>query len=98
MINLRGEIVTAFDMRRVLRRAERDPDAVPTGVVVQHEGRPVGLLVDAIGDVLDVHAEQFEPPPETLQGAARELIDGAYKLDTHLLLSLDVRKATTTRG
>ncbi len=94
LINLRGEIVTAFDMRRILRCPERDADTVPTGIVVQHDGRPMGLLVDAIGDVLDVSTDLFEPPPETLQGAARELIDGAYKLNTQLLLSLDVRKAT----
>jgi purine-binding chemotaxis protein CheW len=50
------------------------------------------LLVDSIGEVLEVDDESFEPPPETTQGTARELILGAYKLPDQLLLLLDLKK------
>jgi purine-binding chemotaxis protein CheW len=50
------------------------------------------LLVDKIGDVLEVEEEIFEPPPETLQGLARELIGGVYKLEDRLLLILNIEK------
>ena len=63
-------------------------------VVVRVAGEPVGLLVDAIGDVVDVEARtSFEPPPDTLTGPSRELIRGAYKLADRLLLALDVDRA-----
>ena len=49
-------------------------------VVVHTDDGAVSLLVDEIGDVLEVPENAFERPPETLQGTARELIRGAYKL------------------
>lgn len=62
-------------------------------VVIRVAGEPVALLVDSIGSVVDVDDTQFEPPPDTLTGRSRELILGAYKLDTRLLLALDVARA-----
>jgi purine-binding chemotaxis protein CheW len=49
--------------------------------------------VDEIGDVLETEEESFERPPETVQGVARELIRGVYKLKGQLLLILDTDKA-----
>src|SRR6516165_6858853 len=80
LINLRGQIVTALDLRRRLGLADRPADQPPVNVVVQTDDGAVSLLVDEIGDVLEVSEKAFEPPPETFRGAARELIQGAYKL------------------
>jgi purine-binding chemotaxis protein CheW len=93
LINLRGQIVLAFDLRRRLGLPERSDGAPPMNVVVRTPDGLVSLLVDRIGDVLDVDTELFEQPPETLQGEARELILGAYKLDGALLLELDTDRA-----
>jgi len=95
LINLRGQIVTALDLRRRLELAERPSDRLPMNVVVRAGDEPVSLLVDEIGDVLEVEDESFESPPETLKGVARELIRGAYKLKDHLLLVLDTEKAVS---
>jgi purine-binding chemotaxis protein CheW len=92
LINLRGQIVTAIDLRRRLRLEERPADQRPINVVVRVEDGAISLLVDEIGDVLEVHEEAFEPPPETLQGLGRELIRGAYKLADRLLLVLDTQR------
>lgn len=89
LINLRGQIVTAIDLRSRLELPPRSADLVPVNVVVQTDDGAVSLLVDEIGDVLEVTAEQFERPPATLQGAARDLIRGAYKLPDRLLVILD---------
>jgi purine-binding chemotaxis protein CheW len=62
-------------------------------VVVQTPSGVVSLLVDAIGDVVDVHNTEFETPPETLTGVAKELILGVYKFDEQLLLELDIDAA-----
>jgi purine-binding chemotaxis protein CheW len=89
LINLRGQIVTALDLRRRLKLTERATDRLPMNVVVRAGEEAVSLLVDEIGDVFEVDDDAFELPPETLQGEARRLIRGAYKLEDKLLLVLD---------
>jgi purine-binding chemotaxis protein CheW len=93
LINLRGQIVTALDLRRRINLNERASDKLPMNVVVRSGAEIVSLLVDEIGDVLEVGEDDFERPPDTLQGEARELIRGTYKLKDKLLLVLDTEKA-----
>lgn len=92
LINLRGQIVTAIDMRRRLRLPSRAGDQTPMNMVVRTEDGAVSLLVDEIGDVLDVEAATYERPPENLDPAARKLIRGVYKLKDRLLLVLDAER------
>ncbi len=89
LINLRGQIVTAIDMRKRLGLRDRPADKLPMNVVVRSDEGAVSLLVDQIGDVIEVSSEDFETPPETLRGPTRELVQGAYKLDGKLLLVLN---------
>ena len=92
LINLRGQIVTALDLRRRLGLREREAGQRPMNVVVRTDDGVVSLLVDEIGDVVEVDQESFEPPPETLRGVARELVLGVYKLKDRLLLLLDTER------
>jgi purine-binding chemotaxis protein CheW len=92
LINLRGQIVTAIDMRRRLELPPRREGETSMNVVVRTQEGAVSLLVDEIGDVLEVDAASFERPPENLTPAARELIRGIYKLKDRLLLVLDTEK------
>jgi purine-binding chemotaxis protein CheW len=96
LVNLRGQIVTAVDLRRRLELAGEALGRDPAQVVVHGAAGAVSLLVDEVGDVLEVAEEDFEPPPPTLTGGARELIAGAWKLPDRLLLALDVDAAVTT--
>jgi purine-binding chemotaxis protein CheW len=93
MINLRGQIVLAIDLRRRLSLAERPEGELPMNVVVRTPDGAVSLLVDQIGDVIDVQPSTFEPPPETLCGPLRQVILGVYKLSNSLLHVLDAEKA-----
>jgi purine-binding chemotaxis protein CheW len=93
LINLRGQVLTAIDLREQLELPPRDPALEPMLVVIRVAGEPVALLVDTIGAVVDVEADQFEVPPETLTGPSRALVKGAYKLTDRLLLALDVDRA-----
>lgn len=93
LINLRGQIVTAIDLRRRLGLHERPADQLPMNVVVRTDDGAVSLLVDEIEDVLEVTEDCFERPPETINGMARDLIRGVYKLKDRLLLMLDTEKA-----
>ena len=92
LINLRGQIVTALDLRRRLDLPDRPDDQLPVNVVVQTDDGAVSLLVDEIGDVLELPETDFERPPDTLTGPARDLILGAYKLPGRLLLILNTAK------
>ena len=93
LINLRGQIVTAIDLRRCMGMAARPADQLPMNVVVRMDDGAISLLVDEIGDVLEVDSQTLETPPETLQGPTRTMVRGVYKLPGRLLLSLDVDKA-----
>lgn len=92
LINLRGQIVTAIDLRRRLELPPRDDEQLPMNVVVRSDDGAVSLLVDEIGDVVEIQDDIYEHPPETLKGVARELVQGVYKLKERLLLILDTEK------
>ncbi|HZZ73876.1 MAG TPA: chemotaxis protein CheW [Pirellulales bacterium] len=98
LINLRGQLVTAIDLRRRLELPPREENANPMNVIVRTEDGPVSLLVDRIGDVVEVQEADFERPPETLRGAARSLVLGVYKLAGKLLLILDLDRAVQLPG
>ena len=93
LINLRGQIVTAVDMRRTLKIEPRPADQRPMNVVVRSDDGAVSLLVDEIGDVVEVAEDTFEPPPETLRGSVRTIILGVHKLNDRLMHVLDIEKA-----
>jgi purine-binding chemotaxis protein CheW len=95
LINLRGQVVTAIELRERLGRPARPAGTDAVVIVVRLHGEAVSLLVDSIADVVDVDVADFEAPPDTLEGQARDLIRGAFKLDGQLLLALDVQKAVS---
>jgi purine-binding chemotaxis protein CheW len=92
LINLRGEIVTVVDLRKPLQLPDAEP-ASPTLVVVRDGSSIMTLAVDAIEDVTWTREEDFEPCPDTLQTAAREMIEGCCKLPNELLLVLNLERA-----
>ena len=93
LINLRGQIITAIDLRLRLDLPPRRPDQLPMNVVVRTDDGALSFLVDEIGDVVEIADESFERIPETVTGVVRELVTGVYKLQGRLLLILDTEKA-----
>jgi len=92
LINLRGQILTAIDLRRRLDLPARTGERLPMNVVVRTADGAISLLVDEIGDVVEIDDDIFERTPETLRGVARDLVRGVYKLKERLLLILDTEK------
>jgi purine-binding chemotaxis protein CheW len=92
LLNLRGQIITGIDLRRRLELPERAAGSLPMNVVLRGEDSPVSFLVDEIGEVIEVAADGWERPPETLQGRVRELIQGVCPLQDELLLILNSAK------
>jgi len=92
LINLRGQIVTAIDMRRRLQQPPRAEGETPMNMVIRTEDGAVSLLVDEIGDVIEVDPETYEPSPENVDPVVKDLLRGVHKLDGRLLLLLDTEK------
>jgi purine-binding chemotaxis protein CheW len=92
LINLRGQIVTAIDLRRRFHLPERTGGRDAMNMVLRCEGGAVSLLVDSIGDVLALEGCEHEPPPSTMDPLHRELVEAVFKLDGKLLLALDTSK------
>ncbi len=92
LLNLRGQIVIAVDTRRSLGLPREAADGPSRNIIIRSEGGGVSLLVDDIGDVLDVPVEAFAPVPENMPAERKELIEGVYNLQDRLLLVLDTKR------
>ena len=92
LINLRGQVVVAIDMRRRLGMPEPDEGAELLNVIVRTEHGPVSLIVDDIGDVLEADLDELETPPPTLTPPTRDLVSAVHQLDERLLLVIDVSR------
>lgn len=90
VLNLRGRIVTAVDLRERLGLPKRDEGAQSMSVVVEHKSEPYSLLIDEVGEVLSLPVENFERNPITLDPRWQEVSCGIYRLDSELLVVLDV--------
>lgn len=98
LLNLRGEIVTAVDLRQCLELAERPADQRPVHLVLRIEDDRVSLLVDEVGDLVTVDADRVEEPPPEFGGARRDLIAGAYRLGGGLMLAVDIDAVLAAPG
>lgn len=98
LVNLRGQIVPALDLRLRLGLKAREPGVLPLNIVVRTDESAVSFLVDEIGDVLELEDDLYESPPETMPLTARESLLGVYKLRDRLLLILDTARAVDVAG
>jgi purine-binding chemotaxis protein CheW len=93
LINLRGQIVTALDLRCRLGLAPRPEDALPMNVIVRSRGEVVSLLVDDIGDVIDTGDLAVEAAPANVPSIVQDVIVGVLPLPDSILLVLDADRA-----
>jgi len=92
LMNLRGQIVTAIDLAERLSLGALKKGVKSMNVIVHTDDGPISLLVDEIGDVVEVTTEEAEAPPPNIAANVRELIRCVYKLKDGLLLLLDVER------
>lgn len=88
LINLRGRIITAIDMRKLLGLGDRETNTEAKIVVVHDDSEVVGIIVDDVGDVYKVKRDFYEDTPSTLNKLCKKLIKCVYKLEDKLLLEL----------
>lgn len=92
LINLRGQIATAIGLRNLFNLGHEDKAEEYMNVVCKGDGLLLSLLVDQIGDVLEVDASQFESTPDTLPESVSRFMTGVYKIPGALLSVLDINK------
>lgn len=95
LINLRGEIVTAIDLRTRLELPPRE-GGTPMSVVVSLDGEVVSIVVDSVGDVVDLNPSAIQPTPATVHPQIGELMIGVYRQPEGLVQILDAKRLIPT--
>jgi purine-binding chemotaxis protein CheW len=90
VLNLRGRIVTAIELRSRLGLGARETGQVAMAIGIELRGESFGLLVDAVGEVLKLQDSEREPNPINLDRNLARVSAGVYRLDGQLLVILDI--------
>ena len=98
VLNLRGRIVTAIEMRSRLDAQPRDNGAEAMAIGIEAKGESFGLIVDAVGEVLKLADFELEPNPINLDRKLAVLSHGVYRLEDRLLVVLDIDEVLRLRG
>ncbi len=97
VLNLRGRVVTAFDMRTRLGLPPRENAKKQMAIGIDHDGEAYGLLVDSMGEVLKLSTETLDAVPINLQAEWVAISSGIYRLEDRLMVVLDVDKILDSR-
>jgi len=92
LINLRSTVIPVIDLRTKFGMPESPMTDESRIMVLQSEGKTVGIIVDAVREVLRIKRDQITPPPATVAGAGREYMTGLVRLGEELLILLDIDK------
>ena len=89
ILNLRGQLIVAFDMATTLGINAELNTPNPVSIIVDVDSSRISLLVDQVGDILSLNESTFETPPSNFPAHIRQAVLGAHKLNTTLLIVLD---------
>lgn len=95
LINLRSTVIPIVDLRLRFGMSEQPATEETRIMVMNVGGKTIGIVVDAVSEVLRITKEQIAPPPATVAGLGREYITGLAKLDQRLLILLDIDRLLT---
>lgn len=95
LINLRSTVIPIVDLRLRFGLPQQEQTDATRIMVVNVAGKTLGIIVDAVSEVLRISHDQIAPPPPTVAGLGREYLTGLVKLDNRLLILLDIDKILT---
>jgi purine-binding chemotaxis protein CheW len=92
VINLRGKVIPIVDLRKRFNLDEKERDKQTRIVVIDVDNKTVGLIVDAVSEVLRLPVDTIEPPPPIVASIDTDYIKGVGKLEDRLLILMDLNK------
>jgi len=92
ILNLRGQIVTVIDLRKKLRLSGDVDEGRMRNIIVKSKGESIGLLVDRVGDVIEVDKSQFEAPPANVGEIQGKYFTGVFKAERQLIGMLNLER------
>lgn len=92
IINLRGNVVTVIDSRKRFGLSEREADDSTRIVIIEAETNVVGILVDSVAEVVDLHTSDIDTAPNVGNDDSSKYIQGVSSQDSELLILVDVNK------
>jgi len=98
-INLRGILTLAIDLGQLLgvsSKGEQTPISLSNIIIAKFRGEQNALIIDKISEILQLDEESFEDPPSNLSAQSLSLTSGCYKLDKHLLITLNLEQVLIT--
>jgi purine-binding chemotaxis protein CheW len=98
ILNLRGRIVTAIDMRSRLELQARSPGQPTMAIGIECRGESYGLLVDQVGEVMPLDSGACESNPANLDPCLARVAAGIYRLEGQLMIVLDVDRVLEIKG
>lgn len=98
ILNLRGRVVTAIDMRARLDLGAREPGARVMAIGIEFRAESYGLLVDSVGEVLALRNSDCEAKPANLDPRLSRVAAGIYRLEGQLMVVLDVDRVLDIRN
>ncbi len=90
IINLRGDVVTVVDLRVIFGFEPSEISQTTSNIIINSNGEKVSLMVDSVADVVTVNKENTEPPPSNLDDMDEKYFDSVYKMESKLLMILNV--------
>ncbi|MBX9460028.1 MAG: chemotaxis protein CheW [Brevundimonas sp.] len=89
VVNLRGIVLPVMDLGRRLGGAASEPSARHAVIVIEHDGRTMGLLVDAVSDIVGIEPGSVHPAPDLTAGA-ESLLEGIVTSEDGMISLLDL--------
>jgi purine-binding chemotaxis protein CheW len=96
VLNLRGVVTPVIDLRERFSFDRQEETEATRIIIIQHDEKDVGLIVDACYDVIDIPNDTIEPAPETVGTVKIDYINGVAKYDERLLILLNIDEILST--
>lgn len=97
VLNLRGNVIPVIDLRKRFNLNVTEQTPHTRIVVINVSGRTLGVIVDAVSEVMRLSDDQIEPPPPVVSGIGHEYLEGVGKVQGRLIILLDLDKILSTQ-
>jgi len=98
IINLRGNVVTVVDVRLLFGLPPKEPDDSASIVIIEADQHVVGVLVDGVAEVVNLHPSEIEPAPKVGNEESSKYIQGVHSRDEDILILVDLSEALGVKG